>query len=165
MLLTPEQTLAYAKENGLYDGLLFATMNNKKEYLHSPAVGQPVIENGEMFFQYHVSDTETENLTMETMPRDQYEFLKKHIDTLCVEFILSHGEYHMIMSYGDEGKDAAYEKLNDMIALDFIQYANINTPGKLKTVISVGQEMYKEQQAMLPKMMNIEEFRKQMGLE
>ncbi len=148
MKYTAEELLDYCEENDMLDGLMTASLYNKWDFAHGPLYGQVYKIDGKYILKYSMPfEDETGEAEIDNISDEEYEFVarkqKRDPDFLSIE-ICYEGDDHRIFIYFEGSKQEREEAAQMGSLIEFLEYCQIDTRGKLKTAILDGEERFKK---------------------
>lgn len=143
MMYTPEELTEYVFQNGMEMQVFNAMVNNRRGYQFTPADGEIVKREDGYYFLWSISDGDgkhTMNKKMAELSNSDFEMAYKNPYMMCSSVRMYNGEGMIILAISENEKDRE-KKEQSLTFEDFFQCLGINTLGKLKKVISEGEEM------------------------
>lgn len=139
MKYAAEDMLRYIKDNGMEEDFFKATEHNNLGFYHVHVPGKIIFQDGQPLFYHQTSDDRWDTVALDLKLFSKKDFEAVILDPahIYVEVISIHEKCHITMAcYKKESKqeDAKTSVLDD-VAIQFIRYAGIDTPGKAKKVI------------------------------
>lgn len=139
MKYTPEEMFQYINDHDMDVAFLAATMNNPLGFSHVHVEGKIIFENNAPFFFHKTADDtwDTVALDPKMFSREAFDAIIKDPTHVYVEVVNIKGHCSITMAcYEKENElEQAQETVWKAIALQFIRYAKLNTPGKVKAII------------------------------